>query len=63
MQALRVNTISKLTFADCKQFDSLIGDVFPGVQLKRVEQEVLRDALQQVAKEMRLEVIETQVNI
>lgn len=34
VQALRVNTLSKLTFADSKQFDSLLRDVFPGVEFK-----------------------------
>ena len=32
IKAVRVNTLSKLTFADTSKFLSLIGDVFPGVQ-------------------------------
>ena len=31
VQALRVNTLSKLTFADSKRFDALVRDVFPNV--------------------------------
>ena len=31
VQALRLNTLSKLTFADCARFDTLVRNVFPGV--------------------------------
>ena len=34
VQSLRLNTLSKLTFADSKRFDSLLMDVFPGVEHK-----------------------------
>ena len=61
VQALRLNTLSKLTFADSKRFDDLIHDVFPGVEFKSVEQQQLEDALKQVAKEMNLEIVLTQV--
>ena len=62
VQALRLNTLSKLTFADSKRFDSLIRDVFPGVQFKGVEQEQLTEALKQSAQEMHLEIINSQVS-
>ena len=62
VQALRLNTLSKLTFADSKRFDSLIRDVFPGVQFKGVEQEQLVEALKQSAQEMHLEIINSQVS-
>lgn len=32
VQALRLNTLSKLLFRDCVAFDSLVRDVFPGIQ-------------------------------
>jgi len=32
IKAVRVNTLSKLTFADTAKFLALIGDVFPGAQ-------------------------------
>merc|ERR1740130_541875 len=31
IQALRMNTLSKLTFADSQRFSALVEDVFPGV--------------------------------
>ena len=31
-QAIRVNTLSKLTFDDAIRFLALLGDVFPGVK-------------------------------
>lgn len=31
MQALRINTLSKLTYADALRFHALVGDVFPGI--------------------------------
>lgn len=34
VQSLRLNTLSKLTFADSKRFDSLLKDVFPGIDHK-----------------------------
>lgn len=32
VQALRLNTLSKLLFRDCLGFDTLVKDVFPGIQ-------------------------------
>lgn len=31
IKAIRVNTLSKLTYSDTNKFLALIGDVFPGV--------------------------------
>ena len=31
VQALRLNTLSKLLFIDCLSFDALVKDVFPGI--------------------------------
>ena len=63
VQALRVNTLSKLTFADSKRFDALVRDIFPGVDFKGVEYAELADALRSFALESNLIVMETQVNI
>ena len=62
VQALRVNTLSKLTFADSKRFDALVRDIFPGVDFKGVEYAELADALRSSAQESNLMVMETQVN-
>ncbi|KAK2517344.1 Dync2h1 [Columba guinea] len=61
VQALRLNTMSKLTFADCARFDALVKDVFPGIDLKDVEYAELTTALQQVFEEANLEIISTQI--
>ena len=61
VQALRLNTLSKLTFADTKRFDSLVRDVFPGVPFQDVEYVELEAALREVCAESSLVVIESQV--
>ena len=63
VQALRLNTLSKLTFADSKRFDALIRDVFPGVEFKNVEQDRLVEALKQATQEMNLEIVGSQVTL
>ena len=61
VQALRLNTLSKLTFADSKRFDALVGDVFTNIPFKDVVYRELDAALREVCCEMNLEVIESQV--
>ncbi|XP_051482944.1 cytoplasmic dynein 2 heavy chain 1 isoform X1 [Apus apus] len=61
VQALRLNTMSKLTFADCARFDALVKDVFPGIDFKDVEYAELTTALHQVFEEANLEIISTQI--
>ncbi|XP_019385809.1 PREDICTED: cytoplasmic dynein 2 heavy chain 1 [Crocodylus porosus] len=61
VQALRLNTMSKLTFADCARFDALVKDVFPGIDFKDVEYAELVTGLQQVFKEANMEIINTQI--
>lgn len=63
VQALRLNTMSKLTFADCSRCDALIKDVFPGIDFKDVEYFELNAALQQVFEAANLEIIPSQVCI
>ncbi|KAM9359311.1 cytoplasmic dynein 2 heavy chain 1 isoform 6-T6 [Symphorus nematophorus] len=61
VQALRLNTMSKLTFADSSRFDALVRDVFSGVNFTDVEDQILTHALEQVYKEARLELIPSQL--
>ena len=63
VQALRVNTLSKLTFADSKRFDALVKDIFPGVDFKGIEYAELADAFREAAKESNLIAMETQVRL
>ncbi|KAJ7398962.1 hypothetical protein BTVI_119896 [Pitangus sulphuratus] len=61
VQALRLNTTSKLTFADCARFDALVKDVFPGIDFQDVEYAELTTALHQAFEEANLEIISTQI--
>ena len=61
VQAVRVNTLSKLTFSDSKRFDALVKDTFPGVDFRGVEYAELAAALRAAAEESNLVVMETQV--
>ncbi|CAH1776602.1 unnamed protein product [Owenia fusiformis] len=61
VQALRINTLSKLTFSDGIRFDALLKDVFPGVEFKDIEYEDLAAAIREVCKESNLVINETQV--
>ena len=54
VQALRLNTLSKLTFADSKRFDALIGDVFLGIEFTDMEYASLKTALEEAMTEMGL---------
>lgn len=63
VQALRLNTMSKLTFADSSRFDALVRDVFSGVNFTDVEDQILMHALEEVYKEARLELIPSQVHV
>jgi dynein heavy chain 2 len=61
VQALRINTLSKLTFSDCARFNALVKDVFPGIEFKDIEFDKLAEAIRTVCKEKNLKVNETQV--
>ena len=61
VQALRINTLSKLTFSDCARFDALVQDVFPGIEFKDIEYELLANAVREVCKETNLVINENQV--
>jgi len=61
VQALRLNTMSKLTFADSSRFDALVRDVFSGIDFINVDDQILMHALEQVYKEAQLELIPSQV--
>ena len=61
VQALRINTLSKLTFSDCARFNALVKDVFPGIEFKDIEFDKLAEAIRIVCKEKNLKINETQV--
>jgi len=63
IKAVRVNTLSKLTYVDTKRFLALIGDVFPGVESSDIAGGELEAAIREVMvkKPFNLEVDETQI--
>lgn len=63
IKAIRVNTLSKLTYLDTKRFLALIGDIFVGVRSADVEGGELERAIRMVMEEkpFHLSVEETQV--
>eukprot|EP00117_Sycon_ciliatum_P036543 scpid1236/ scgid27488/ Cytoplasmic dynein 2 heavy chain 1; Dynein heavy chain isotype 1B len=61
VQALRINTLSKLAFNDSKLFDGLVLDVFPGVKFEDIAYAELREALVKACETMNLEVIDSQI--
>ena len=63
VQALRINTLSKLTFSDSARFDGLVQDVFPGIEFKDIEYETLGAAFREVCAENNLLVNENQVGL
>lgn len=46
LMALRINTMSKLTLADCKRFDMLVSDVFPNTKINMSEESELKTAIE-----------------
>lgn len=62
VQALRLNTLSKLTFSDLKRFDALVRDIFPNVEFQDVDYETLANAVRASAKELNLVIMPTQVS-
>jgi len=51
IKALRINTISKLTFADMLKFNILVEDVFPGINIKDIIYEKISNSVKEVFRE------------
>ena len=51
LQAIRLNTLSKLTYSDCRRFDALIGDIFPGIPFEESQHADLQSCLQRHLKD------------
>ena len=50
IKALRINTISKLTFNDMLKFNVFVQDGFPGVDIKDIIYEKISKAVEEVFK-------------
>jgi dynein heavy chain 2 len=58
IKAVRVNTLSKLTFNDTMKFLALIGDVFPGIKSADITGGELEQAIKDVMKEKPFHLVE-----
>ena len=61
VQALRLNTLSKLTFADSVRFDALIRDVFLNVTFNNEGYEDLKNSIRESYADLDLKVNENQI--
>nr|CAD7413402.1 unnamed protein product [Timema cristinae] len=61
VQALRLNTLSKLTFTDCAGFDGIVRDMFPGIPFTSSGYETLTAALKESYAEFGLLYNESQL--
>ncbi|CBZ37876.1 dynein heavy chain, putative [Leishmania donovani] len=61
IKSLRVNTLSKLTFDDAVIFNTLLSDIFPGIPVLEIDYQKLRPAIEESIKELRLQVVEAQI--
>lgn len=61
IKAIRINTLSKLTFTDMRKFKFLLQDIFPGVESKDILYEQVEQAVRAVLEEMKLSYNEAQV--
>ncbi len=61
VSALRLNTLSKLTFGDSIRFDALVRDVFSGVEFQSAGYEQLKQAVRESCAELGLVVNDSQV--
>eukprot|EP00438_Fugacium_kawagutii_P026834 Skav224731 [mRNA] locus=scaffold699:573890:588190:- [translate_table: standard] len=59
--AVRMNTLSKLTFADSRRFQDLCMDLFPGINVKDIEYQELEAVIRETIREMRLAEIDSQI--
>jgi len=55
IKAIRINTMSKLTFADSKKFESLLTDMFPGISVEDIVYEDLEAAIHTIIDDLKLE--------
>ncbi|KAJ3098912.1 Cytoplasmic dynein 2 heavy chain 1 [Phlyctochytrium planicorne] len=60
VKALRVNTLSKLTYADSLRFNALMKDIFPDITPEDISYDELGKAISEVVKELDLEATDAQ---
>lgn len=61
IDALRANTMSKLTASDCQRFDMLIGYVFANVAIDNVQHDTMRESIEAAFEQLQLRFSEQQL--
>lgn len=61
VNALRINTMSKLTANDCRRFDMLIGYVFANTAIDKMQSNALQPFIEQAFEQLHLQSNEKQV--
>lgn len=61
IKAIRVNTMSKLTYTDAIKYEALQSDMFPGIKSEDIEYAQLTDAVNQTIAEQKLQHIDNQI--
>ena len=59
IKAIRINTMSKLTYTDSRKFTGLCDDLFPGVEIEDIIYESLTKAIHETLEEMRLDRVDS----
>lgn len=59
IKAIRINTMSKLTYADAKKYEALQADMFPGIRSEDIAYDKLTEAIKLALEELKLEYIES----
>lgn len=55
VQAVRLNTLSKLTYSDAQQFDMLLKDMFHGVEFRSMDDSSIVNAIEESFNELKLQ--------
>ena len=61
IKAIRVNTISKMTYEDAIKYESLQADMFPGIKSADIDYEQLSEAVAATIKTQNLQHIDKQI--
>jgi len=61
IKSIRINTMSKMTYADGQKFERLLSDMFPGIKPEDISYEELTKAVGEAIEEMKLQHLDTQI--
>lgn len=62
VQTIRLNTLSKLTYTDARQFDMLLKDTFHGIEFQTADDSDIVTAIEESFKDLKLQSNSRQVS-